>query len=580
MRRTFSSPSRSSSSRSIAARLRRVRSRSFRPLAVRLEDRTLLSTVTWINPSGGDWDTPSNWSNDAVPGPSDDAVIDTPSITVTHSSSASDSVNSLTISSSDTTLDPSGGSLALATASSIAGNLSMEGATLSTEGDLTVTGALAIADGSLVNTGAGAMTVNAYGPVSFAVAVLDGVTFNNHAEATFAASTPGRLSYVNFLDGTAFNNLPGATLVDDGGMYGTSNGNFAPGSGQFNNAGTYVETAPGGSYGWFVPFLNTGSVNVQQGDFDLGDGCGAPLPSDPAGSGRVTGSFYGAPGTTMNLGYEDLAATASVVGDTVSIAGQVRCPFQANTTTASGTFTNPDVSVGNLAVGYDSVLDLSPTTGPQTLAIGNLGFEYAGTLQGSDNFAVSGTLTTVNGCAILGSAGSSLAANNITIVPGSITLDGRAITATGTVTWEADPTIIEESVVTADGATFTSEGTFIDDVPAGANHTWGTQYTDQNGVGTGSFLNEGSYVLEGGGDYSEFRVPFTNTGTVDVQAGTLAMGVGALSHPTDAAGPGTVTGTFIGDPGTTMDLGYQELGGHREHLRRRRLNRGQHPLPD
>jgi hypothetical protein len=49
-----------------------VGSRTFRPLPLRLEERTLLSTVTWINANGGDWDTPSNWSTDALPSPSDD----------------------------------------------------------------------------------------------------------------------------------------------------------------------------------------------------------------------------------------------------------------------------------------------------------------------------------------------------------------------------------------------------------------------------------------------------------------------------------------------------------------------------
>ena len=167
---------------------------------------------------------------------------------------------------------------------------------------------------------------------------------------------------------------------------------------------------------------------------------GAPFHStDTSGPGTITGSFTGAAGTTMNLGYEDLAATTSVVGDTVSINGQVRCPFHANTTTASGTFTNPNVSVGNLAVEYGSVLDFSPTTGPQTLAIGNLGFNYFSTLQGSDNFAVSGTLTTYTQCTILGSAGSSLTANDVVFGPGDWTLDGRAMTATGTVTWASGP---------------------------------------------------------------------------------------------------------------------------------------------
>ena len=37
----------------------------------------MLATVTWMNPAGGDWDTPSNWSTFALPGPGDDVVVNT-----------------------------------------------------------------------------------------------------------------------------------------------------------------------------------------------------------------------------------------------------------------------------------------------------------------------------------------------------------------------------------------------------------------------------------------------------------------------------------------------------------------------
>src|SRR5438105_15325257 len=78
---------------------RRSRWRTYKPWAEALEERTVPSaTVNWINPAGGDWDTSTNWSGGQVPGASDDVVIDhgTNNFTVTHSSSAVDSVQSLT----------------------------------------------------------------------------------------------------------------------------------------------------------------------------------------------------------------------------------------------------------------------------------------------------------------------------------------------------------------------------------------------------------------------------------------------------------------------------------------------------
>jgi RHS repeat-associated protein len=40
-----------------------------------LEQRQMLSPVTWTDPNGGDWDEPSSWSTGQIPGPSDDVVI-------------------------------------------------------------------------------------------------------------------------------------------------------------------------------------------------------------------------------------------------------------------------------------------------------------------------------------------------------------------------------------------------------------------------------------------------------------------------------------------------------------------------
>src|SRR5271157_2888988 len=90
-------------------RWRSVRKRSVRgklwalwPSCERMEDRILLASMLWTNAAGGDWDLASNWVNSAnstdhhVPVSSDDAAINLSGITVTHTSSNSDAVNSLT----------------------------------------------------------------------------------------------------------------------------------------------------------------------------------------------------------------------------------------------------------------------------------------------------------------------------------------------------------------------------------------------------------------------------------------------------------------------------------------------------
>jgi len=104
-----------------------------------MEDRTLLATMLWANSANGDWDVASNWVNSTnpsdhhVPTSLDDAQINISGITVTHSSNTSATVNSVTTA-SGTTLSFSYGTLSIAAASTISGNLTLSGGTLTGAG--------------------------------------------------------------------------------------------------------------------------------------------------------------------------------------------------------------------------------------------------------------------------------------------------------------------------------------------------------------------------------------------------------------------------------------------------------------
>jgi hypothetical protein len=85
---------RTTSARRRAARFARKETR--RALRVEpLEERTLLSTITWASDVSGDWDNPAMWTGGAVPGAGDDAAISFGDITVTHSAAVSDTVDSI-----------------------------------------------------------------------------------------------------------------------------------------------------------------------------------------------------------------------------------------------------------------------------------------------------------------------------------------------------------------------------------------------------------------------------------------------------------------------------------------------------
>ena len=65
-----------------------------------LEARTLLATVSWINPAGGDWSTASNWSTGALSGSGDDVVINSlnSGASLTHPQNITDKIHSLILS--------------------------------------------------------------------------------------------------------------------------------------------------------------------------------------------------------------------------------------------------------------------------------------------------------------------------------------------------------------------------------------------------------------------------------------------------------------------------------------------------
>ena len=98
------------------------RARSCRPRVEWMEPRTLLSAVTWTGGAGdNNWDTPANWSTDSVPGSADDVTIDI-AANVVHSDDVTDSIHSLT---STEPLTISGGTLSIASASTIGGALTI-----------------------------------------------------------------------------------------------------------------------------------------------------------------------------------------------------------------------------------------------------------------------------------------------------------------------------------------------------------------------------------------------------------------------------------------------------------------------
>jgi hypothetical protein len=97
-----------------------------------LEDRYMLSAVTWVGGNAGNWDVAANWSGATLPGASDDVAIDSSSV-VTIQSGDNFSVHSLTTT-VGSTLSFTGGSLSIFSNSTLSGGLSISGGGLRASG--------------------------------------------------------------------------------------------------------------------------------------------------------------------------------------------------------------------------------------------------------------------------------------------------------------------------------------------------------------------------------------------------------------------------------------------------------------
>ncbi len=304
MRRTIRSSPRTSSSVH-----RRKPRHDFRPALSSLEDRTLLATMIWTNCTGGDWDVASNWVNSAnpsdehVPTASDDAEINISGITVTHSTSASDSVNSLTTA-IGTTLDLTNSTLSIAAASTINGAFNLAGGTLTGTGNVTVNGTLGFENGSAMSgTGQTIADGTTVIPVDANRDSLQGRTWvNNGLMSEYGSLWLYESATIVNAAGSTFDfNGPFATIVSQDGSSPT-----------FTNAGTVNGQAGAGN----TPSIGVAFTNTSTGAVDARSG-GLSLDM----SGDETGSFIASSGATLGLDGGDAATLDS--GSSVSGSGTV-----------------------------------------------------------------------------------------------------------------------------------------------------------------------------------------------------------------------------------------------------------------
>ena len=535
MRRTLPRSSRTSFPALKSPTTRRLNRRSgFRPALSQLEQRTLLASVTWINPAGGDWDTPANWSTGALPGPSDDVVIEISGITVTHSSTDSDSVNSLTISASDSTLNLSNGSLAIASDSSISGDLTISGGTLSTAGALTVSGTTDWTAGTI--TAGGTLAIAAGASLALGTPgccggneVLDGGTLDNQGTATL--DTYAQVGGLVLQDGAVFDNQSTGSFTIQ-----TNAAIYSDGTGTFQNEGTLTQAAGAvGTTAIEAAFnqTSTGSTLVDGGTLELG------------GRGAITGPVTAAAGTTLSLAGEALSSSSVIASDgTVQLQNCTEAgsySATAGTYADDVTFTGAVLALGNLEV--NGTVNFAPAVGgPVTLTTGTLNVDGGATLTGTDSFVVNGLFTLVD-FATINTPGTIDAYGGVTVI--SATLSGVTLNnhAGSTATWRVnDGNGVGISLNSGATINNLANATFdVVDFYGGAG---------LGGDGTGVFNNFGMLTSTA---QAGIDVPFNNSGSVVITQGSLGLGVNTAS-PSSAS-----SGSFTAAAGTTLSLAGEAL---------------------
>ena len=264
---------------------------------------------------------------------------------------------------------------------------------------------------------------------------------------------------------------------------GTMTQNLGGTSAAFVNPGLFTKSGGTGTTTFNAPFINTGTVTASSGTIAFAGGGSASGNFNVAG-----GSLIDFPGSTYTL---NASATVSGAGTARLSGGTLIIP-----TGASISMTNFQETSG--------VLD-----GGGTLGVTSLLNWTGGDMSGTG-------VTNVGGAFLL--AG------------GTMNLRQRTINNNGTATWSSG--VIQVGL----GGTFKNNGTFTNTFDGAYSFNLGS-------TPVAVFNNVGQFTKSGGTGITNFTAPFINSGTVNVNAGTLALN-----------GGGSANGSFNMAAGATVDF--------------------------
>lgn len=530
------------------------------------------ATATWSQLADGFWDADENWST-GVPRAGDDVAILLPGSRTATYRSGDISLASLSVDGANSLL-VNGGTL------TVAGSLQQSGA-----GGVTVSGGILQVNGSshvdtlnlLAGTGAyvgrvwgsGTLTIgtlnwggggfsNYYGPVGGARAVVQGAalidgTLTQYLEYGWnlqIASTgvwgAGNGSIQIGGSGASFEILPGAVLSDAGaaGINGVKQLGGYTADVAVINSGTYNRAGKGATE--IVRLVNSGTLNVQEGELRLGPGSSSGTLNVASGAlSSFTQSSYGSfqftGGSIVNNGQLLIKGEAVEVGANVSYTGNGSVAVFGGTLTSAA---NMDIA------------DLTVSTGMATFS----GKVHAGVVNLFGGYLAAGADVVADRLSWWG--GNLMPQTSQS--PGSVTVTGDASIdgyATGKLLYGVKLQLNGNTTWTAGGGGISSANNLPSQTDSNALNIGASGRFTDGGAATASSArrlgdagsmvvnNAGTFVRQGLGRTDAAR--FNNSGKLDIQSGTLTMVAGGSSVGTISVGP---AGTLAFTTGLGFDI--------------------------
>ncbi len=473
---------------------------------VMTNDKTLYArftpiVFTWTNTIAGNWNVASNWTPNLVPGSNDTAIITSP-VTVTLDTPAHCADVTLGNGASNPTLTGSG-------------NLTVRGKLTWSSGTISGSGRIIIESG-------GTLEINA--PSSAPVSLVTR-TLENGGAAFWTGN--GNLALNS---GAVLTNRAGAFFdIQNAASLGS-----VVGGGRIDNAGTFRKSGSAGTttVESFISFNNSGTVEIQTGTLSLGGGGVHSGSFDVSGGAALilAGGTHTASASSSLTG----AGQLSVSGGTANFAGLVNVSgshtFSGGTANFTGNTicTNNTISFSNGGTANFSGIGL---VSPAVVNLSN------GTLGGSSTVTVN---TAMNW-----SQGSINDAGRLMIAPGATLnisnpigfgafLNTRTLENGGTILW------------TGTGNVVINSGGVITNRPGALFHAQNAASIVANVVG-GRIDNAGTFrkSANSGTTTVDSFIGFNNSGTVDIQTGTLSLGGGG-AHSGSFDVPGGAALRFAG----------------------------------